>query len=133
MRSWTTEIALFYVSVFVKHRFILLISLITSILFYICVLLLSFFSWFKFQFTHNIHCFLECFCIFIILNSVMNGENMYQFPIFDLVWSYHENYRWPCFKWFFFKLNIVSASSTSSSFLNSLVVLTKQNKMVFQI
>ena len=54
---------------------------------------------------HNIHWFLECFWMLIIFNCVLNWEIMYKLPIFSLVWSYHENHHWPCFKFIFLNIN----------------------------
>ena len=69
--------------------------------YFLCVTFIVILFWFKFHFTHNIHCFLECFGILIVLNRILNGEIMYQLPIFSSVWSSHEKNRLPCFRGIF--------------------------------
>ena len=56
-----------------KTCFILFISFITSIIIFIlCDTFIITLFWFKFHFTYNVHCFLECFRISIVVNCLLN-------------------------------------------------------------
>ena len=132
MCSLTTSISPFHFSALLKTRLIQFISFTTSIfILFLFVTFITILFCFKFNFMHNIYCFLQCFRILIILNSLLNVEIMYQFPIFSLVWSYHENYCQPYFKWIFFISIISSAWLNSLSFLNSFAILTKLTQKGF--
>ena len=112
-----------------KNCFIGLIVLTTYIFFVFCVLLLLL-IFYDLNFTlRTTSCDLwNVFWILIILNCVLNGKIMYQLPIFllyfllmKIIFDHVPNKN--------FRLNnVYSASPTSSSFLNSLVVSKKYPK-----
>ena len=125
MCSWITSIAFIFMFLcFCKTCFIWFVLITTSL--FVCVTFIIILFWFNFHFTHNIHCFLECFQVLIVLNRVLNIEFMYRLPIFSPIWSSHKKHCWPCFKCIFLYFNfLICIIHLIKFFFNSLVVSKK--------